>query len=155
MDSGVKSRTLNQNPCSGPQNWNLGAMTKALMTLTQVLWDPQFLIMGQEFSPFQYSPTPSVSAWQCHRCHFLQFHLLGEPWTCVSSSVPGTISCCFCLNCLGGPCTWFITSPGVHISISVCPALVLQDSVQAGEPGLWLRPPLAHLAMGQLSPSSS
>lgn len=56
MDSGVKSRTLTQNPSSGPQNGNLGAMTKALITLTQVFWGPQLLIMGQEllFSTAQH-----------------------------------------------------------------------------------------------------
>lgn len=111
------------------------------MTLTHLPWGPRLhtLPMGRELHLTQ--TRPSVPAQLRPRCSALQPHLLGGPWTCVSSSVPGTIS----------RCSW-LDSPGVDLvpgssprlawvcqwapptsACSAHPARALQDSPQAGE----------------------
>ena len=125
---------------SDPQDY-LSALIKAVMTSTHLPWGPQphTLPSGQglHFSSARGLQSP---AQLCLRCFSLQPHLPGGPWTCVSSPVPGTISRSSCLDSVGGPRTWFVTSFRLGVSVGpttsagpVRPARALRDSAQDGE----------------------
>lgn len=104
-DTTVKSGRTLPHAChfrsiGGPES----TCTNALMTLTRLPWGPQLLTlpMGQEL---HFNSAQGLQSLPCY--------VVGAPlsspiswvnlWTCVSSSVPDTMSCCSCLDSLGGP----------------------------------------------------